>query len=52
MADLVNQGSNFAEFVRFRPHSYAHTQQSLSPLWVATIAGLREAAALMYIAES
>ena len=23
--DLVNKGSNFADFVRFRPHTYTHT---------------------------
>ena len=27
--DLVNKGSNFADFVRFRPHTYARNQQSL-----------------------
>ena len=26
--DLVNKGSNFADFVRFCPHTYEHTQQS------------------------
>ena len=30
--DLVNKGSNFADFVRSRPHTYARTQQSLPPL--------------------
>ena len=30
--DLVNKDSNFADFVRFRPHTYARTQQSLPPL--------------------
>ena len=29
--DLVNKGSNFANFVRFRPHTYTRTQQSLPP---------------------
>ena len=28
---LVNQGSNFPDFVRFRLHTYARTQQSLPP---------------------
>ena len=31
----MNKGSNFANFVRLRPHTYARTQQSLPPLWVA-----------------
>ena len=32
---MVTKGSRFADFVRFRPHTYARTQQSLPPLWVA-----------------
>ena len=32
---MVNKGSSFADFVRFRPHTHAHTQQSLPPLWAA-----------------
>ena len=34
---MVNKGSSFADFVRFRPYTYARTQQSLPPLWVAII---------------
>ena len=34
---MVNKGSNSADFVRFRPHIYACTQQSLPPLWAAII---------------
>ena len=30
--DLVNKGSNFADFIRFCPHTYTHTQQFLPPL--------------------
>ena len=33
--DLVNKDSNFANFVRFHPYTYARTQQSLHPLWAA-----------------
>ena len=33
---MLNKGSSFAYFVRFRPDSYARTQQSLPPLWAAT----------------
>ena len=32
---MDNKGSSFADFVRFRPHTYARTQQSLPPLWPA-----------------
>ena len=32
---MVNKGSHFADFVRFRPHTYTRTQQSLPPLWTA-----------------
>ena len=33
---MVNEGSDFADFVRFRPHTtYRRTQQSLPPLWAA-----------------
>ena len=35
---MVNKGSHFAGFVRFRPHTYTCTQQYLPPLWVAIIA--------------
>ena len=34
---MVNKGSNFADFVRFRQHNYARTQQSLLQLWAAII---------------
>ena len=34
---MANKGSHFADFVRFRPHTYTRTQQSLPPLWVAKI---------------
>ena len=29
---MVNKGSHFADFVRFCPHIYMSTQQSLPPL--------------------
>ena len=32
---MINKGSRLADFVRFRPHTYARTQQSLPPLWPA-----------------
>ena len=32
---MVNKGLNFADFVRFRLHTYTRTQQSLLPLWAA-----------------
>ena len=32
---MVNKGSHFADFMRFRSHADAHTQQSLPPLWAA-----------------
>ena len=32
---MINKGSHFADFVRFRPHAYTRTEQSLPPLWVA-----------------
>ena len=35
--DLVNKGSNFMDFVRFRAHTYTRTQQLLPPLWAAII---------------
>ena len=31
---MVNNDSSFGDFVRFRPHTYARTQQSLPPLRV------------------
>ena len=30
--DLVNKDSNFADFVRFRPYTYARTHQFLPPI--------------------
>ena len=33
---MVKKGSSFADFVRFHPHTYARTQQSLPPLWATT----------------
>ena len=39
--DLVNKGSNFEDFVRFRPHTYTRTQQSLPPLWAAIMRSKR-----------
>ena len=33
--DIVNKGLSFTDFVRFYPHTYAHTQKSLLPLWAA-----------------
>ena len=33
--DLVNKNASFADFVRFRPYTYARTQQFLPPLWAA-----------------
>ena len=38
---MVNKGSHFADFVRFRPHTYTRSQQSQLPLWVAIISSLR-----------
>ena len=35
--DLVSKGSNFEDFVRFHPHTYTRTQQSLSSLWAVII---------------
>ena len=32
---MVKKGSHFADFVRFRPHTYTRTQQSLPPFWAA-----------------
>ena len=32
---MVNKGSSFADFVRFRPHTYAPTELSLRLLWAA-----------------
>ena len=32
---MINKGSSFADFVRFRLQTYARTQQLLPPLWVA-----------------
>ena len=32
---MVNKGSSFADFERFRPYTYASNQQSLPPSWVA-----------------
>ena len=32
---MFNKGSQFADFVRFRPYSYTHTYQSLPPFWAA-----------------
>ena len=32
---MVNKGSNFGDFVRFRPHTYTRTQQFLPSLWAA-----------------
>ena len=29
---MINKGSNFADFVRFHPHTYARIKQSLLPL--------------------
>ena len=34
--DLINKGSNFADFVRFRPHTYVRIQQYLPHLLAAT----------------
>ena len=31
---MVNKGSSFVDFVRFRSYIYARTPQSLPPLWV------------------
>ena len=31
--NLANKGSNFVDFVGFRPHVWARTEQSLPPLW-------------------
>ena len=34
---MVNKGSRSANFVRFRPHTYARISQSLPPLWATKI---------------
>ena len=34
---MVNKAPQFADFVKFRPHTYTRTQQSLAPLWSAII---------------
>ena len=34
---MVNKASSFADFVRFRRHTYARTQQSLPPVWAVII---------------
>ena len=34
---MVNKGSIFVDFVGFRPHTYARTQQSLPPFCAAMI---------------
>ena len=34
---MVIVGSSFADFVRFLPHTFALTQQSLPPLWEVII---------------
>ena len=34
---MANMGSSLTDFVRFRPHTYARTQQSLPPLWESII---------------
>ena len=34
---MVNKGSHFADFVRFRPHTYTRSQQFMPPLWAAII---------------
>ena len=34
---MVIVGASFADFVRFLPHTFALTQQSLPPLWAAMI---------------
>ena len=31
----ISDGLHIADFVRFRPHTYTRTQQSLPPLWAA-----------------
>ena len=33
---MVNKGSSFADFVRFRAYTYTRTQKSLPSLWAAT----------------
>ena len=37
---MVNKGSHFADFVRFRPHTYTRTQQYLPSLWAAINCGV------------
>ena len=32
---MINKGSKLADFVRFRPDTYARTQQFLPPFWAA-----------------
>ena len=50
-------GSNFADFVRFHPHTYSRTQQSLPPLMgddelflEVNMADLEKVAAIMKVA--
>ena len=50
--DLVSKGSNFADFVRFRPHTYTRTQQSLPPLWVAISISYRTVPSTMWTISS
>ena len=38
--DMVNKGSHIADFVRFRPHTYTRTQQSLLPFRPAIIVAI------------
>ena len=33
--DMVNKGSHFGDFVKYRPFTYTRTKQSLPPLWGA-----------------
>ena len=32
---MVHKGSHFEDFVKFCPHTYTRTKQSLPPLWAA-----------------
>ena len=36
---MINKSSIFEDFVRFRLHTYARTQQSLPSLWAAIVNG-------------
>ena len=46
---MVNKSSTFVDFVRFRPNTYARTQQSLPSLWAAIISSLLNINTILFI---